>query len=319
MKCLYCGKEIVDPAPEEMESQCHTECTKKFFGMTLHPVLDLDDSILREIARKTVSEGYTVPGVQKKLSLHLIEEEKGSRLTIVDYPAGYILKPQTGKFSYLPEFEQLGMRLAQIAKIPTVPFGLIRLKDGTLAYITKRIDRLEKKKKVTKLAMEDFCQLQKRLTEDKYNSSYERCAKTIKKYSAFYQFDLTELFIRLVFAFLIGNSDMHLKNFSLIQNKEGVYQLSPVYDQLPVNIIMSKDFDQMALTLNGKKRNLRRGDFLKFAHSIGIEKKTAERLIERMLKNIGRFLEACEQSFLPEEEKENVKRLILERAESLHG
>lgn len=157
MKCLYCGKEIVDPAPEEMESQWHTECTKKFFGMTLHPVLDLDDSILREIARKTVSEGYTVPGVQKKLSLHLIEEEKGSRLTIVDYPAGYILKPQTGKFSYLPEFEQLGMRLAQIAKIPTVPFGLIRLKDGTLAYITKRIDRLEKKKKVTKLAMEDFC------------------------------------------------------------------------------------------------------------------------------------------------------------------
>ena len=118
---------------------------------------------------------------------------------------------------------------------------------------------------------------------------------------------------------IFGNSDMHLKNFSLIQNKEGVYQLSPVYDQLPVNIIMSKDFDQMALTLNGKKRNLRRGDFLKFAHSIGIEKKTAERLIERMLKNIGRFLEACEQSFLPEEEKENVKRLILERAESLHG
>ena len=124
--------------------------------MTLHPVLDLDDSILREIARKTVSEGYTVPGVQKKLSLHLIEEEKGSRLTIVDYPAGYILKPQTGKFSYLPEFEQLGMRLAQIAKIPNRSIRVDSIKRWDVAYITKRIDRLEKKKKVTKLAMEDF-------------------------------------------------------------------------------------------------------------------------------------------------------------------
>lgn len=52
MRCLYCGKELVDPTPEEMESQWHTGCTKKFFGMTLHPVLDLDDSILQEIARK---------------------------------------------------------------------------------------------------------------------------------------------------------------------------------------------------------------------------------------------------------------------------
>lgn len=315
MKCLYCGKELIDPAEEEKRSQWHTSCTKKFFGTTQYPVLDLKDSTLMEVARKTVSEGYTVPGVQKKLSLHLIEEEKETRLTIVDYPTGFILKPQTKEFSHLPEFEQLGMRLAQIAKIDTVPFALVRLIDGSLAYITKRIDRTEKKKVVHKIAMEDFCQLQERLTEDKYNGSYERCAKTIKKYSSFFQFDLTELFIRLVFAFLIGNSDMHLKNFSLIQDRKGAYRLSPIYDQLPVNIVIPKDHDQTALTLNGKKRNLRQGDFLNFAEMIEIDRKTAKRLIKQLLGKVDLFLKACDESFLSKEEKEKVKKLIVERSQ----
>lgn len=93
---------------------------EKFFGTTCHPVLELNDLILTEVAQKTVMEGYTVPRVQKRLSLHLFEEKEGMKLTIVDYPAGYILKPQTQEFSHLPELEQLGMCLAQIAKIDTV-------------------------------------------------------------------------------------------------------------------------------------------------------------------------------------------------------
>ncbi len=112
MRYLYCGKEINDPSLEERAAQWHSKCTRKFFGTTCHPVLELNDLILTEVAQKTVMEGYTVPGVQKRLSLHLFEEKEGMKLTIVDYPAGYILKPQTQEFSHLPELEQLGMCLA---------------------------------------------------------------------------------------------------------------------------------------------------------------------------------------------------------------
>lgn len=129
--------------------------------------------------------------------------------------------------------------------------------------------------------------------------------------------DLTELFLRLVFGFLIGNSDMHLKNFSLIQNEEENYHLSPIYDQIAVNVVMLSDLDQTALTLNGKKRNIKRGDFLKFAEKAGIEKKTAEKLVDQMLKKVDRFLKECDNSFLPEQEKEKVKALIMDRAEAL--
>ena len=109
--------------------------------------------------------------------------------------------------------------------------------------------------KMKKLAMEDFCQLDLRLTQDKYRGSYERCAKIILGYSSRKGFDMTELFMRLVFSFLVGNSDIHLKNFSLIKTDEGSgkYVLSPAYDLLCVNVIMPEDNEQFALTMNGKK------------------------------------------------------------------
>lgn len=132
------------------------------------------------------------------------------------------------------------------------------------------------------LAMEDFCQLDLRLTQDKYKGSYERCAKVIERYSSRVGFDMTELFMRLVFSFVTGNSDMHLKNFSLIETaeKSGEYVLSPAYDLLPVNVILPADIEQTALTLNGKKRNIRRKDFYSFAYKCGIPKNSAENMIK---------------------------------------
>ena len=122
-----------------------------------------------------------------------------------------------------------------------------------------------------KRAMEDFCQLDEMLTQDKYKGSYERCAKLIKKYSSIPALDMAELFLRLVFSFAVGNSDMHLKNFSLIETapESGVYVLSPAYDLLSVNLVMPEDKEQFALPMNGKKTNLRRKDFLIFADTAG--------------------------------------------------
>lgn len=314
MNCLCCGK----PLHEKDQHGWHTACIKRFFGTRTLPEIRLDEETLRQITKENTENGYTVTGVQKKLSLHLFSDEKQPRLTLVNYPNGYILKPQVQEFEALPEAEQLVMCMADAAGIATVPHALIRA-NGQFAYITKRIDRVIDGAEIRKIAMEDFCQLDLRLTQDKYRGSYERCAKVIERYSTQRGLDMSELFIRLVFSFIVGNSDMHLKNFSLIESEAGSedYHLSQAYDLLPVNVIMPEDKEQFALTMNGKKRNLRRKDFLVFASACGIPEKAAEKMIARLLRMKPKFMELCATSFLPEHMKEQLCALIEERCSML--
>ena len=151
------------------------------------------------------------------------------------------------------------MHMAEAAKIAVVPHSLIRFADGELCYITRRIDR---EHDGSKIAMEDMCQLTERLTEYKYKGSYEQIAKHIKKYSAVPQLDLVNYWEVVVFSWITGNSDMHLKNFSLYKSPMG-YCLTPAYDLLSTAIVMPEDKEEMALTLNGKKARIRRSDFEK--------------------------------------------------------
>jgi len=179
MRCLYCGKEIKDSASaHDKEHHWHSRCIKVFFGTAQMPELDISEEKLEELANSTVNKGLAIPGVQKKLSLHLSTDAE-SRLTIVDYPTGYILKPQTEEYDNLPEFENLAMTLAEIAGIKTVPNALIR-SNGKFAYITKRVDRSITSDDMQMYAMEDFCQLAERLTADKYKGSYEKCGRIVK-------------------------------------------------------------------------------------------------------------------------------------------
>ena len=294
MNCLCCGKPLKEPVPT---SGWHPACVRRFFGTKTLPEIELTDDALTLLAEKAVQKGHTVPGVQKKLSLHLSMEHT-PRLTMVDYPTGYILKPQVSEFSALPEAEHLVMRMAAAAGLSVVPHALVRLKDG-YAYLTRRVDRVhgEEEAVVQMLAMEDFCQLDLRLTQDKYRGSYERCVKVIQRYSARPGLDLSELFLRLVFCFLTGNSDMHLKNFSLIETapESGIYVLSPAYDLLPVNVIMPEDKEEFALTMNGEKTNLRRNDFLLFAEAAGIPRKAAETMIRKMTDFVPAWLKLCDE------------------------
>lgn len=314
MNCLCCGKPLRTPD----ETGWHKACIKRFFGTTKLPEIEIDDKTLNLLATETTNKGFTVPGVQKKLSLHLVSDSRKPRLTLVNYPTGYILKPQVAEFEALPESEQLIMTMADMAGISTVPHALIKGNAG-LAYITKRVDRNLTDDKIEMLAMEDFCQLDLRLTEDKYRGSYERCAKIIKQYSSRVGIDMAEFYIRLVFCFIVGNSDMHLKNFSLIETAEGSgeYVLSPAYDLLPVNANMPADKEQFALAMNGKKMNIRKGDFLKFADTCGIARQTAEKLIENLVKLTPKWLAMCENSLLPDELKDRLKKIIIERTEVL--
>ncbi len=310
MNCLCCGKPLRTPD----ETGWHKSCIKRFFGTTKLPEIEIDDKTLNLLATETTNKGFTVPGVQKKLSLHLVSDTNKPRLTLVNYPTGYILKPQVAEFEALPESEQLIMSMADMAGISTVPHALIKGNTG-LAYITRRIDRKVNKDSIEMLAMEDFCQLDLRLTEDKYRGSYERCAKIITMHSSRIGIDMAEFFIRLVFSFIVGNSDMHLKNFSLIETAEGSgeYVLSPAYDLLPVNANMPADKEQFALPMNGKKTNIRKKDFLVFADECGITRTTAEKLIENLVALTPKWLAMCENSLLPTELKSRLTAIITER------
>lgn len=315
MNCLCCGKPLPASA---IDTGWHRACIKRFFGTREVPVLDLSDSALQLLATESIHKGYTVPGVQKKLSLHLTAEGK-PRLTLMSYPTGYILKPQTKEYEALPEAEMLVMSMAEVCGIATVPHALVRTGD-TVAYITKRVDRvIEPGVSVRMLAMEDFCQLDLRLTQDKYRGSCERCAKIIGRYSIRIGLDLSELFLRLAFSYLTGNSDMHLKNFSLLETAEGSgqYVLSPAYDLLPVNIILPADTEELALTLNGKKRNLRRKDFLLFAEACGLGEKPAEKMLKKLLSLQPRLAAMIGESLLPPNLKADFLALLRRRADAL--
>ena len=246
-------------------------------------------------------------GIRQNLHLTAVVNP---RLTLVNYPTGFILKPQTAEYEYLPECEYLAMQMAEAVGIKTVPHALIRLHgdSNNLAYITRRIDRIG-------LAMEDFCQLDGRLAQDKYRGSYERCAKIIQRYSDRPGIDLTDFYFRLLISFVIGNSDLHLKNLSLIETDPGSqkYVLSPTYDFLPVNVVLPEDEDEFALTMCGKKRHIRRSDFINFALSIGISEKVADALIRQCVNQEKTLLSFAEASLLPEQLKTSFTDLIAGR------
>ena len=288
-------------------------CSKAFFGRDEIPVIDINQETLEELARQNSNLGLTVPGVQKKISLHLSDQDS-PRLTLVGYPAGYILKPQTEEYRQLPEAEDLVMDIADLMGVRTVAHGLIDL-NGEYAYITRRVDRAGGQV----FAMEDFCQLSERLTQDKYKGSYERCAGIIMRHSSVPGFDLSEFFLRLLVCFLTGNSDMHLKNFSLIERTPGGrdFVLSPAYDLLPVNVILPEDTEEAALTLNGKKSNLTRNDFLALANNIKLSEKAAKNMMALVASKVDGAIDLCHHSYLDQDLKDTLIDLMRKRAERI--
>lgn len=312
MNCLYCGKEITKD--EDKKNNWHNKCIKNFFGTKTLPILDLSKETLEQLAIQNTNKGLTIPGVQKKLSLYLTDDVN-PRLTL-NYPTGYILKPQTEEYELLPEIEHLIMMMAKKSGIQVVPFALIKMNHSkNFSYITKRIDRSSSKK----LAMEDFCQLEERLTEDKYKASYESCAKIILKYSIHPGIDLAEFFLRILFSFVVGNSDMHLKNFSLIETgiEANHYYLSPAYDFLSTAIVIPEDTEQLALTFNGKKKNIKKEDFLLFAKTIHIPENSAVKMIKKIISMENTYVEMCKNSFLSMKQKENLINLIKDQIQIL--
>ena len=323
-KCLYCYKELGEGQKDltsgrvssrsaisseldgsRLTRDFHPRCARKFFGTKDVPLLEYKHEELDQLAEQVIRAQTSLTGVQPKLSLNLSKHDGCSRLTIVGLWGDYIFKPQTDRYEQLPENEDLTMHLAEAAKISVVPHSLIRLADGELGYITKRIDRTENGEKID---MEDMCQLTLHPTEYKYKGSHEQIAKTILQ--------LTNYMQLLLFCFVTGNNDMHLKNFSLYRPTEG-FQLTPAYDLLNVAIANPKDKDELALTLAGKKTKLRLTDFMNAAKTMGLEENVVQRLVAGLHKALPKWQQLIKDSFLSEDQKQAYEELIVSRLDRL--
>lgn len=310
-KCLYCYTEL-----EQGQKDFHPRCARKIFGSAVAPVLPYTRQEIATLAEQVIRSQTTLTGVQAKLSLDISSEggNQPRRFTIVGLWGRYILKPQTDNFRSLPELEDLTMHLAELAKIRVVPHSLIRFSDGELCYITRRIDRSINGEK---FPMEDMCQLSGRLTEYKYKGSYEQIARLIHSYSSTPKLDVVNFWEQVVFSWLTGNADMHLKNFSLYSLQKGSYSLTPGYDMLSTSLVMPEDTEELALTLNGKKRKIKRIDFETAMYSTGLEEKIIGNLFTRFIKSAEKWYDFINLSFLPEEMKERYKALLSERIDRL--
>ena len=304
-KCLYCYQEV------EEGSDYHKKCIKAFFELEEAPQIDYTLDQMSDLAKDVVERSVSVPGVQAKLSMTLMEESRensDSRLTVVGALGGnYIFKPPNEYYPEIPENEHLTMRIAEVFGLRVVPSCLVRLKSGELSYITKRVDRT---KSGNKIHMIDMFQITEAF--DKYKSSMEKIGKAIDSHAENTLLDKLLFFELSVFSFLTGNNDMHLKNFSLIKTKTG-WSLSPAYDLLNVSIVLPEDSDELALTISGKKRRLKPHHFEAFGKDLGLTTKQIKGVFNRFKAKRSLAEKLVEESFLSEKMKRKYLELLDDR------
>ena len=317
-KCLCCYKEL-----KKGETGYHASCAHKLFGSKQAPILPYTRDNIDKLALEVLKSSTSVTGVQAKLSLDINRGGKNEpdRLTIVGLWGNYILKPQSPKFAAMPELEDLTMKMAEAAKIETATHSLIRMADGELAYITRRMDR---NSDGTKRSMLDMCQLSNRLTEHKYRGAYTQLADIIRNYSSTPMLDIQRFWEMVIFSWITGNSDMHCKNFSLL-DREGIgYTLSPAYDLLAVALTGIDDKDELAMPLTGYGvddtryiAGFDRASFIEAMEICDIESNVGNKLINRLIKNRTKWLDLIDNSFLSANLKEAYKKLVSERIERI--
>ncbi len=308
-KCLFCYGQL-----EEGESHFHASCARKFFGTAEVPSLPYSRDNMSELARRVIRTSASVTGVQAKMSLDLDRGEKNEppRFTIVGLWGRYIFKPQSAQYRCLPELEDVTMKMASAAGIRTVEHTLIPMADGELGYLTKRIDRDAKGGKISML---DMCQLSNRLTEHKYFGTYPQLANTVKRYSSAPMLDVQRFWEVVVFSWITGNSDMHCKNFSLIDMGGREYTLAPAYDLLPVVLADPQDTEEMAmsLTTGGEKKGFNKDSFLLAMEESGLARPVSEKMIGRLRDSFPKWTALINGSFLPEDLKKAYIQLLNER------
>ena len=305
-RCLLCGRKL----NSDLENSYHRHlfCIKKFFNVSAFPDISLLENNLENLTIDELRNHLSITGVQKKISCSVKRDKKTKKLFFDTDNSEFIIKTPDKKIPDITENEHFIMKLANDIGLETVENGLIKTKNNGYLYITKRIDRVSGKK----LPMEDFCQLSNKLTEYKYQGSYEKCAKEIiDKYSSRKQIDKIRFFNVIYFSYVVGNTDMHLKNFSLYDDGSG-FHLAPFYDLVSSYLLVGQD--EFALSLNGKRKKFTKNDFIKFGENIGLSKELSMKLMKSFNAKIDHSFKALlPTSLMSEKLNKKMEKLIEER------
>ena len=251
----------------------------------------------------------SIQGVQPKLSA--VISVVNQQFEIVDQFGNYIIKPQNDIFPELPQNEDVTMKMAKVYGLDVPLHGLIYSKDGSLSYFIKRFDRYGRGKKH---ATEDFAQLTGNSRDTKYNYTMEKLVKVIEEYCTFPAIEKADFFKRILFCFITGNEDMHLKNFSVI-TKSGKTTLTPLYDFINSSISINDPQEELALSLKGKKSNFKATELLDYyaKERLELTNKTIDSILFDMNKSVSKWTELIEISFLSDKMKEKYLKLMNDR------
>ena len=293
--CVSCGNKISE------NLIFHQKCLKDLFGVSYIPRIDLSLNELTIKAQEMAGK-LSISGIQAKLSMKL--DKKSKTLISVAEGGEYILKPQTGIYEQIPENENLCMTIAGQIGLDVPPHALIKLNDGSSAFIIKRFDR----KNGEKINQEDFCQVLGKSKRDKYTGSLEQIANKLNEISAIPGLDIQRVYERALFFFIIGNGDAHLKNFSINYTNMNNIRLSPAYDIVSSKLLIQGEED-CAITINGKKNNLGMEDFLAFAAKYNIPEKITYNILDK--KQLA--LNAIANSQLSPDFRTKLKTIVEER------
>ena len=281
-------------------------------GLGSLAALDYDSAGLRRQAAVQAGK-MSIQGLQPKLSA-VLEVSKG-RFALVETGGRFILKPRPELYPSAPENEDLTLHLASAFGIEVPVHGLVRTRKDELCLFTRRFDRVGQR---SKLALEDFAQLTGENRDTKYTSSMEKVAGVVEQYCTFPLPEKLKLFRRVLFCFVVGNEDMHLKNWSLI-TQDDLVQLSPAYDLLNSTILLPGTSEETALPIRGRKSNLTASDIVDY---YGMERLgLPERAIEDELRNLNavqaRWGELIERSFTAPNVQDDYRAVVRDRLSRL--
>lgn len=255
----------------------------------------------------------SIQGVQPKLSAVL--NKKKQVFEIVEQRGIFIIKPQHDTYFEMPENEDLTMKMARLVGIETPLHGMMWCKDGSLSYFIRRFDRIHKKEK---LAVEDFAQLAGMTRDSKYDYTIEKVVKLLDAHCTFPSIEKLKFFRLILFCFITGNEDMHLKNFSLITRK-GKVEFSPAYDLINSTLVMGGAEEEMALMLAGKRKEFRYRELVTYlgVEKLGLTFKSITSVLQNFEKTAPHWLALIDQSFLSEVSKKAYKDQLINRLKRL--
>lgn len=300
---------------EIAENEDYSKSGLKLLSPQLQHLAKLEYSAEEQRAEAIARAGkMSIQGVQPKLSAQL--KIKEGRLQIVDQGGHYILKPQSEYYPQLPENEGITMSMAALIGIEVPVHGLIYSKDNSMTYFIKRFDR---QGHTTKIPTEDFAQLSQQNRDTKYRSSMEKIAKILQEFCSIPKVEAVKLFKLTLFNFLVGNEDMHLKNFSVI-TRDGKTTLAPAYDLLNTTIAQQNTQEELALPLNGKKRQLTKRDFIEYfaMQYLELNEKVVNTVLQEIQLALPQWKILISKSFLLPNLQDKYFKLLTERCQILN-